>query len=81
MIPLVEVAAIVREWPTLSGYSPHIAARFNVPLGTARRWVYLARKRGLIGPPEHPCPTCNGTGRRSWGSGRAAPSDTPTDAT
>lgn len=66
-IPALEIAKIVREWPTLTGYGPHIAARFGVPLGTAHRWVAETRRRGLLPPSgEHPCPRCHGTGKIRW---------------
>jgi transposase len=67
-IPLAEVAEIVANWPTARGYTTHIAVKYNVPVPTARRWVAETRRRGLLAPGgPHPCPTCKGTGVRTWG--------------
>lgn len=67
-IPVDEVAQIVREWPTATGYCPHIAERWGVPITTARRWITEARRRGLLPPggADRPCPVCKGTGVRAW---------------
>ncbi len=69
-IPYDEIAAIVKAWPSARGYGPHIAARWRVPLATARRWVYQTRLRGLLpaGTDDRPCPSCGGTGVANWGS-------------
>lgn len=78
-IPVEDIAAIVRNWPTSSGYGPYIAGRYGVPLATARRWVYETRRRGLLEPgtSDRPCPYCEGSGVSRWGSrpprGHAAP--------
>lgn len=67
-IPIEEVAQIVRDWPTSTGYAPHIAHTYGIPLGSAYRWIAEARRRGALpAGGEHPCPTCKGTGVRRWG--------------
>jgi hypothetical protein len=69
-IPLTEVAAIVRGWPTANGYGPYIAGRWGIPVATARRWVYQARLAGLLEPgtTDRPCRACDGSGVARWGS-------------
>ncbi len=76
-IPLAEVARIVREWPTATGYGPYIAGRWNLPLATARRWIYQARLAGLLEPgtADRPCRACDGSGVARWGS--QPPSEQP----
>lgn len=84
-IPLDEVAEIVRNWPTPTGYGPYIAGRWGVPLPTARRWIYQARQVGLLAPgtADRPCPACDGSGVSRWGSrdwpAPDSPHATPTD--
>ena len=66
--PLPEIAAIVADWPRLSGYGPHIADLYGVPIGVARAWIAQTRRAGLLpasGP--HPCRHCQGTGWRMLG--------------
>lgn len=80
-IPLDAVADIVKNWPTPSGYGPYIAGRWQVPIATARRWIYQARLAGLLEPgtADRPCPSCDGSGVSRWGSrGWTEPGD-PTD--
>ncbi len=74
-IPLFEVAEIVRNWPTAAGYGPYISWSWGVPLATARRWVYEARRAGLLEPGTtgRPCPACNGTGVTRWQNGTPRP--------
>ncbi len=69
-IPYEDIAEIVREWPTARGYGPHIAERYQVPVATARRWVYQTRLRGLLpaGTDDRPCPACGGSGVANWGA-------------
>ncbi len=76
-IPVDEVAAVVRDWPTAAGYGPYIADRWGVPLTTARRWVYEARKQGLLEPgtADRPCPACDGSGLTRWNDPTQAGAD------
>lgn len=68
-IPFEDVARIVAAWSSRSGYGPHIAELFKVPVPTAYRWIAEARKRGLLpnGIEERPCRHCAGTGVTRWG--------------
>lgn len=71
-MPLEQIAEIVRNWPTPKGYNGAIAKQFGVSRRTAERWVYLARKQGLlpVGSAPISCPRCGGSGeiRRMTGS-------------
>jgi hypothetical protein len=71
-IPVRDVADFVNGWPRVSGYGPALAARYSIPVASARRWIHETRRRGLL--PAHgagrPCPRCRGTGALSWGGPR-----------
>lgn len=71
-IPYLEVAAIVTGWPARTGYARAIADRFEIPVGTARSWVYYTRRRGYLpeGDADRPCRHCGGTGVVQWGATR-----------
>ena len=67
-IPVEEISELVNSWPRLTGYARAIAERYGVPLPTAYRWIAETRRRGLLARAgEHPCPTCGGSGLRTWG--------------
>ncbi len=74
-IPYEEIAEIVKGWPTPRGYGPYIAERYDVPIATARRWVYQARVQGHLpaGTDDRPCPACHGTGVARWGTRQWSP--------
>lgn len=65
---LIDVARIVRGWPTRRGYGNFIAAKYEVSEARARGWVSKARDAGLLpsGTKPRPCRYCGGTGVTQW---------------